>query len=576
MTLRWTLVLSLMISAGALSGCIGGSSSGSGADDTETPDNGNTNGDSSDDAGDENGGGDNGSGGSGGSSGSGGDVDAQAPPGESDSFAQALALDYPGPYTGDAGWASIEAAYEGDPDEQDQRLAMDTAALGTVLATAIHFMDREVQAETGGELDLHAAVGLEECQDSQGGVTLEGDTLEFSDACVVPVNLDGREFVLNGDVYLDQDPGVVWPDEDEQPTRLLEFSGLQVGWNGQQFSLVGAVANQSFDDVVLPGETLSGEVLHAAWDVEHMGSSQVFRFARRMTSLGSDVYYQDLAYSMTLDGAVAQNGSMVWYETGNCSDEGLRSEGTQIVAADLEDPLFASATPCDTYFYDPVSTSPNIDSNDKPIQPRAYQLFASVGMENPGYRERTLPVQTERHFNLIKTPDAQVAVEDPRDSGTGRAGSDGADDTSISHYQVTMSFDSDVIDSLSPSDVLSGVLGFAQAGRGESAAQSGSPLVVPVAWGADNPQPGDYQDNQVLFGDEGEDFIRYVGDGAAPWRRAVVTNFIQPENSAIQFVALRTGEIDPRDGERFTEYCLRQGSLCSEEQLPVLTIITKE
>ena len=558
---RSHLILTLLLGGVMLSGCLGGGSGSSGG-----------NGDQNGDGGDGSGGG-----GNGGSSGNGDIPEDGLAPEDTDRFARALMLDYATAYSGDTDWAIIDASYNGDPDQQPQRMAVDVSMLGSALASALHYMDNQVLEAGGGDDEIydsefHELLGFEDCQ-TPGNTTIADNSITFQDSCVVVTALDDREIVLNGEVTWQEDPGAIWPAPAGEPTRLLDFENLEVDWKGQRFVMNGAMADEpSAITSTSDPDAKPGGLLHMVWDATQEGAGRTFRFARRFqNTLVAPGVADDLAYHPGL-GATATLISESWYAGDACDGGGIEDVALRLSSGTLEDELAVGLPGCDAYFFAPEFASANLDSSGVQIRPELYRLLASIDMAEGNHTERTLDADQDDHYELA----AQAGPHflEPEEVEIGRIGGisgNGGEDTA---YQITLSFDPEELASLGSDAVVAGVLRLYAASRGEDGEHSQfySGRVTQEEWTG---EPTD------IWIDSGTDASSLTRDREHPWHAAIVTSMVQTtlkqSRSRVQMVVstLAFPGLIMQEGEYISGICLREGDDCSDEQLPSLMVITE-
>ncbi len=563
-------ILALLFAGAMLTGCLGGGGSGSG-------------GGGSGNGGDGNGGGGPGGPGDGGTP---GDVIA---PEDTLQFGRALMLDYTPLYgTGETDWATIEAAYAGAPDQQPQRMAVDVSMLGVALASALHATDRIFDLFVGWDDDVyddtfHQVLGLQECV-SGGTVDDSADhnSLTFNNVCFIVTELDDREIVLNGVVTWQENPGALWPAPAGEPTRLLEFQGFEVDWNGQRFVMNGALADEpSMASDPNDPDARPGGLLHMAWDATHVGGNRTYRFARRFnSSLVSSGAADTLAYHPEL-GAVATLLSESWYAGDTCSGGGIEDVAVRLSTGTLDDDLAVGLPGCDAYFFVPEFASANLDSSGIQIRPELYRLLASLGMADDSHTGRTIGSDQSQHYELAAQPGPTYL--DPVEVDIGRIGAISDSSGVDTAYQVTLSFDVEDFLSLGLAlgDEVAGVLRFHVANRGEdgghSAAYFGG-VSRSSAWSG-TPTTG-----SIWVDHNGTDPIAVTGHSDHPWHAAIVTTTIRgillvpPASSRLQMVVSTSADADwlIQDGEFVSGICLRESEDCPEELLPTLMVITQD
>ncbi len=551
------LILALLLGSATVTGCLGGDSSSGG--------NGSSNGDGS----------------NGGSPGNGGTPEPGTAPEDTAVFARALMLDYATSYNDETEWATIDAAYDGGPSQQPQRMALDASILGTALASALHYMDEEVLDAGGGDEDIyddtyHQLLGFEACQ-SPGSTSIDDNTVTFTDSCVVVTALDEREIVLNGEVTWDDDPEALWPTPAGKPTRLLEFENIEVDWNGQTFVINGAMADEP-SDISDPNDpdASRGGLLHMVWDAEQQGTGRTFRFARRFqNTLVTPGATDDLAYHPEL-GAVATLLAESWYAGDSCNGGGIEDVAVRLFSDTLEDDLAVALPGCDAYSYIPEFASANLDSKGIQIRPELYELLASIDMADDTRSERTLAPDQDEHYEIAaQTGPTYLA---PKEVEIGRIGGVSGNGGSDTAYQITLSLDPGDIAALglTPDDVSAGVLRLYVASRGKDGGHGEFYFdgVEQVEWSGP-PDTGD-----IWVDGAGEASIS--GHPDEPWHVAIVTSFVQTtldeSRSRVQMIASTSAvpDILIQEGEYFSGVCLREGENCAEEQLPALMLITED
>lgn len=497
-------------------------------------------------------------------------------------FGRALLLEYTSRYDGSTDWASIEAAYDGSPEDQPQRVAVDVDMLGSALASALHYMDEQVLDAGGGDDTIygdafHQSLGFQECQ-APGNTSVDANGITFDNSCIVVTALDDREIVLTGEVTWQDDPSLPWSVPGDQPTRLVEFENLDVDWNGQSFVMNGALADEPsmFNDPDDP-DARPGGLLHMAWDATHQGTNRTFRFARRFqNTLVNPGAADDLAYHPDL-GAIANLLSESWLAGDTCDDGGVDDVALGLYSDTLDDNLQVGLAGCDAYFFVPESASANLDSGGDQIRPELYRLLASIGMENGSHSEWTLDPDQDDHYELA-AQDGLTYLE-PEAVEIGRIGGisvNGVDDTA---YQITLSFDPDdiAVSGLTPGQVVAGVLRFHVASRGADGghAQFYGGGVTEEEWS------GELAKGEIWVDGAGD--ISLVGHPDQPWHAAIVTPVVEttvdhgrPRVQMVVSTLATPGQL-MQDGDYTSGICLRdEGGECAEELLPSLMVITED
>ena len=430
---------------------------------------------------------------------------------------------------------------------------------------------------------FHEVLGLEEC--ASGGTVDEdagSNILGFDDVCFVVTALDDREIVLNGVVTWEENPGALWPAPAGEPTRLLQFQGLEVDWNGQRFVMNGALADEpSMAGDPNDPDAKPGGLLQMVWDATHLAENRTYRFARvfnnTLLSLGAS---DTLAYHPDL-GAVAMLISENWYAGETCSGGGIEDAALRLTTGTLDDDLTVGLPGCDTYAYFPESVSANLDSSGDQIRPELYRLLASLGMAGDSHTEHAIDTDQSQHYELAAQ--AGLTYLDPVEVEVGRVGAISDDNGGDTAYQVTLSFDVEDFLSLGLSlgDEVAGILRFYVANGGEEGGYSAAYFggVSRSSQWSGTPTTGS------LWVDHFEDdTIPVTGNPDHPWHAAIVTTtvrgilLVSPASLRLQMVVSTSASpgVLMQDGEFVSGICLRESDECPEELLPRLMVITQQ
>lgn len=466
-------------------------------------------------------------------------------------FRFSSALDYVQSYSGADHWAQpVASLYTGNPEDQQQRLMMDTALLGNALMAVPYHITDSLFDHLGTEpANLIDFMDQSACPSGPLELSNQSGSETFGPACVQASKGDNAEITFNGNLHWDQ------ADTDYELT--YEFQDLAIEWRGEDFTLNGAGALS---------EELSWLLL--AMDVRHNATGTTYRYwVRHRFGLSTSQPQIDLVAFHPDLGAMAQLAEQAFNNNKTCTDGGFTDHSSLLLnndrAQEAAVEMYYEFVACDVYR---IGADNGADADGNAVPPELHPAYASLGID-VGLAQLAWR-NSGSHYQLEQSNPGETLLT-PTQVSLAKLGTQG-DSDDYNQYHLALTFDLDDLPGsiATENDVLAASLRLHQLNEGNPysfvrASQEEWTGVPENEFTPDDPIIN-LSGTNTLNGSQ-----PWLWGNAADWVKLALNE----SRTELQVVVGVETMLGFNEGEAFSEVCLNSSSECAESLQPTLEVI---